>query len=83
MLVGWVLAVFDRHSWLVVSSGFFPTTEVTLERTLWFLRALVLSPSLFVFPRMRNEDTMLAATFGDEWRAWVEKVPSRLIPGVY
>ncbi|KAL4061998.1 hypothetical protein V8B97DRAFT_1919485 [Scleroderma yunnanense] len=83
MLVGSVLCAFDRKSWIVASSGLFPHDEVSSTRTLWFLRALALSLSSLALGRMNNEDAMLERTFGKEWRAWVEKVPYKLIPGVY
>ncbi|KAL4061997.1 hypothetical protein V8B97DRAFT_1104238 [Scleroderma yunnanense] len=83
MLVGFVLSTFDRNSWLVVSSGLFPHDEIISTCMLWFLRVLILSLSSLAFVRMNNEDAMLERTFGKEWRAWVEKVPYKLIPGVY
>ena len=81
--VGEVLCCFNRNSWLVASSGLFPRDEATLTRVLWSLRVLVLALFRLMFIRMNNEDAMLEKAFGDEWRAWVERVPYRLVPGVY
>lgn len=33
--------------------------------------------------RMDKEDAMLERAFGEAWRAWAERVPCRLVPGVY
>ncbi|KAF5377854.1 hypothetical protein D9615_006827 [Tricholomella constricta] len=33
--------------------------------------------------RMRREDEMLRARFGEEWERWAMKVPWRLVPGLY
>jgi len=33
--------------------------------------------------RMAKEDETLSETFGKEWADWVERVPYRLIPGLY
>ncbi|KIM57595.1 hypothetical protein SCLCIDRAFT_1219268 [Scleroderma citrinum Foug A] len=81
--VGEVLCCFDRNSWLVASSGLFPHDEIALIRMLWCLRVLALTLSKLMFVRMNNEDAMLEKAFGDEWKAWVERVPYRLVPGVY
>ncbi|KAL4064844.1 hypothetical protein V8B97DRAFT_1986532 [Scleroderma yunnanense] len=83
MLVGRVLSTFDRNSWLVASSGLFPYDEISLTHTLWSLRvfALLLAPLITI--RMNSEDEMLEKTFGEEWRAWRQRVPYRLVPGVY
>ncbi|KAL4064182.1 hypothetical protein V8B97DRAFT_1988500 [Scleroderma yunnanense] len=83
MLVGHVLSTFDRNSWLVTSSGLFPHDEVSLTQMLWSLRVLSLLLAPFAVIRMNNEDEMLERTFGDEWRAWTQRVPYRLVPGVY
>ena len=81
--VGQLLCCLDRNSWLVTSSGLFPRDEVTLTRTLWCLWVLASTSSKLMFVRMNNEDAMLEKAFGDQWRAWVERVPYRLVPGVY
>ena len=81
--VGELLCCLDRNSWLVTSSGLFPRDEATLTRVLWCLWILAPTSSKLMFVRMNNEDVMLEKAFGDEWRAWVERVPYRLVPGVY
>jgi len=83
IVIGEFLCCLDRNSWLVASSGLFPRDEVTLTRTLRCLWVLVPTLSRLMFVRMNNEDAMLEKAFGDEWRAWMERVPYRLVPGVY
>ena len=83
IVVGELLCCLDRNSWLVASSGLFPRDEITLTRVLWCLWILAPTSSKLMFVRMNNEDVMLEKAFGDEWRAWVERVPYRLVPGVY
>ncbi|KAL4074125.1 hypothetical protein V8B97DRAFT_1932041 [Scleroderma yunnanense] len=83
MLVGHIFSTFDRNSWLVASSGLFPYDEVSLTHTLWSLRILALLLAPLITIRMNSEDEMLEKTFGEEWRAWTQRVPYRLVPGVY
>ncbi|KAL4064180.1 hypothetical protein V8B97DRAFT_1323489 [Scleroderma yunnanense] len=83
MTVGYILSTFDRNSWLVTSSGLFPYDEISLTHTLWSLRVLALLLASLITIRMNSEDEMLERTFGEEWRAWSQRVPYRLVPGVY
>ena len=84
MQLGHVLAIFDRNSWLVASSGLFPHDEVSLTQVLWCLRVLATSvPLMIITTRLNNEDAMLEKAFGKEWRVWGKKVPYKLVPGVY
>ena len=83
VVYGELLCCLDRNSLLVASSGLFPRDEIALTRTLWSLWILAFALSKFLFIRINNEDAMLEKAFGDKWKAWVEKVPYRLIPGVY
>ncbi|KAF8996835.1 hypothetical protein BDQ17DRAFT_1544619 [Cyathus striatus] len=40
--------------------------------------------SVIILPsRLSNEDQMLRKHFGQEWERWRERVPYRLIPGIY
>ncbi len=33
--------------------------------------------------RIKKEDDMLRKEFGRSWEQWVERVPYRIIPGIY
>ena len=84
MILGRILVLFDRDSWLVASSGLLPHDQVFQTQVLWCLRVLApLSIGIFFVRRMDSEDAMLGKAFGEEWRAWVKKVPYKLIPLVY
>ncbi|KAF8070231.1 hypothetical protein FPV67DRAFT_1448046 [Lyophyllum atratum] len=45
--------------------------------------ALVSLITTGLLARMSREDEVLSETFGEEWTDWVERVPHRLIPGLY
>ncbi|KAF9043353.1 hypothetical protein BJ165DRAFT_1312282, partial [Panaeolus papilionaceus] len=52
---------------------------------LCLLVALRHAASLYLLPfsRMPQEDALLKQTFGKEWEEWANRVPYRLIPGIY
>ena len=84
MTLGHILVFFDRDSWLVASSGLLPHDQVFLTQVLWCLTVLApLSTGISLVIRTDSEDAMLEGAFGEEWRAWVKKVPYKLIPLVY
>ncbi|KAI0349598.1 hypothetical protein OH77DRAFT_1223058 [Trametes cingulata] len=36
-----------------------------------------------LFPRMKREDEVLKAQFGDQWVQWTKRTPYRFFPGIY
>lgn len=68
------------HSWLR-QSGVLGTIGGILFVGFWILGMSALLTLLMV--RVRGEDDMMHAAFGDEWEKWAERVRYRLIPGVY
>lgn len=81
MCLGWVCYHLAPGSWLHESSileslpGLF-LVSIYLGGGLLFMLIVTLG-------RMWKEEGMLQVTFEKEWEEWAEKVPCRLIPGIY
>ncbi|KAG6377737.1 hypothetical protein JVT61DRAFT_14509 [Boletus reticuloceps] len=86
--VGYLFCVLDRQgpivsvcTGLLDGSGTGHTTVTRVWACVW-ATGLYLIYAL-MFGRMNKEDEMLQKNIGEEWRAWVKRVPYRLLPGVY
>ncbi|KAF8840668.1 hypothetical protein BDN67DRAFT_628577 [Paxillus ammoniavirescens] len=86
ILAGFLLCSLSHHSWLVACSPLFPDPG-NEARMINVLASTVISMFVGVVvitvQRMNNEDAMLEKNFGEEWKSWAKKVPSRLVPWVY
>jgi len=80
VFAGISLCVAGAGSWLV---------ECGWLETIWgkALVATLVGSRLYstvqLLARPRVEDKLLEKEFGEQWRAWARRVPSRLIPGIY
>ncbi|TFK32057.1 hypothetical protein BDQ12DRAFT_617751 [Crucibulum laeve] len=70
----------SRGSW-VRESGVL--TTVLGKAMVGTMSTLMLGAIAFGLIRMHDEDNLLRREFEEEWTPWAERVPNRLIPGVY
>ena len=84
VFLGVLLCHFHIRSWLVSSSGLFPSSGQATKWTLAFICA-ALSSLLYagLGARIQKEEKMLEEHFGDQWRSYTKKVPYRLVPWLY
>jgi len=83
-LFGALLTHTSPGSWARECSGIFSqawlgSTSVIIVS--WLVAAIL--GSLVIIPRLDVEDKLLKSHFKSEWEAWAERVPYRLIPGLY
>lgn len=71
---------FSRGSWLLECSGLISDIPTAIY-VLFVLGGAIATVALV--PRMKREDAILKRAFGKEWEEWVQRVPYRLIPGIY
>ncbi|KAH9474728.1 Protein-S-isoprenylcysteine O-methyltransferase [Psilocybe cubensis] len=79
--IGWFLWNGSQGSW-IRESGLWSHSIGRSVLTL-FTVCFILSPPFVTFLRVEKEDDALKKQFGKEWLEWREKVPYRIIPGVY
>jgi protein-S-isoprenylcysteine O-methyltransferase Ste14 len=81
-LISALLCETTPGSWAIECSGLFPPL---MKGPLVFLCYIVtgLIGFLVISPRLEREDAMLQKRFGLQWDEWAQKVPYRLIPGLY
>ncbi|GLB38814.1 putative class VI-like SAM-binding methyltransferase superfamily, isoprenylcysteine carboxyl methyltransferase family protein [Lyophyllum shimeji] len=78
-----ILGYYCTHasgSWLS-ECGLLQTMMGKLMLSVWSAIAGAVVSSLLL--RIPGEDRILRAKFGAEWETWAEKVPYRLVPGMY
>ncbi|KAI9457835.1 hypothetical protein HD554DRAFT_2141346 [Boletus coccyginus] len=91
LVVGWLLCALDRRGWVVSAacarllSGGHGRRKRAMATGVWACMWAAVLGTLYVVmsKRMDKEDAMLERSFGEAWQAWAERVPCRLIPGVY
>jgi len=81
-LISTLLCETTPGSWAIECSGLFPPL---MKGRLVFLCYIItgLIGFLVIAPRLEKEDAILRKRFGDQWDEWAQKVPYRLIPGLY
>lgn len=79
-MTGVALWHFSPGSWLVECSGLISDVSTAVYGAVILWIAIV---TVTLGPRMNKEDEMLKRTFGKEWEEWAERVPYRLVPGIY
>ncbi|KZT10509.1 uncharacterized protein LAESUDRAFT_428031 [Laetiporus sulphureus 93-53] len=75
-----VLWVSSRGSWFRESGLFNGTVGQAIA---WLFMVLQVYGAANLMARTVREDVVLSKEFPEEWQQWAERVPYRLIPGVY
>ncbi|THH09142.1 hypothetical protein EW146_g8772 [Bondarzewia mesenterica] len=79
-VLGTLLLHFGPGSWFY-DGGWFGTRSGLLYSVFWAcMEAYVL---ISIMMRCPKEDELLMDQFRDEWKAWAEKVPYRICPGIF
>ncbi|KAF9558418.1 hypothetical protein CPC08DRAFT_763990 [Agrocybe pediades] len=84
-LFGALMTHTSPGSWAMECSGIFSQIW-TGHSGLIIIGAWIIAAILGFFviaPRLDIEDDLLKSHFGSEWEAWAERVPYRLVPGLY
>ncbi|KAG2114418.1 hypothetical protein DEU56DRAFT_866615 [Suillus clintonianus] len=84
IVLGVLSCHFHTQSWLVSCSGLFPSSDKWVKLTLgciWAATLHIIYAGLG--ERIRMEEAMLQGNFGDQWRAYVKRVPYRVVPWLY
>lgn len=71
---------YGEGSW-ARECGPLKTTLGQCIASIWLILVTTITSQLMT--RMSKEDKALSEAFGEDWEKWVERVPQRLIPGLY
>ncbi|RDB27352.1 hypothetical protein Hypma_004469 [Hypsizygus marmoreus] len=82
-LLGAVLYHMTSGSWLHECSGLRQCFDLTSSTSLATLSSFAVLVGTALLSRMRKEDAMLKAAFGEEWTRWTVDVPYCLVPGIF
>ena len=80
LVAGWLLCLADYRACIVDMLG---GNDGVVTAVMACMGATMMGTCYVMLSRrMDKEDAMLEDNFGEEWRAWVKRVPYRLVPGV-
>jgi len=79
-MIGVTLCHASEGSWLR-ESGVYDTTYGRLGSYVWLVMSVYASLSLVA--RTVQEDGLMKKQFGEQWSTWANRVPYRLIPGLF
>jgi protein-S-isoprenylcysteine O-methyltransferase Ste14 len=79
--IGVLILYGSRTSWLR-DSGVIDTIPALKSAVLvWVVEGAITTMGLLL--RVSQEEEVMKAQFGDEWKRWAKVVRYRLIPGIY
>ncbi|KAF4612902.1 hypothetical protein D9613_011130 [Agrocybe pediades] len=78
---GWMLWQFGKGSW-IRQSGLWYTTAGRAAVSAYVV-VMIFGSLYLTLGRMPDEDKALRERFGKKWDEWAERVPYRVIPGVW